>query len=227
MIKIKSLSRQITPDFNLHNINLQLPKSSILTLLGKSGSGKSTLLRCLAGLETYSTESENKPERIGFVFQSSNLFSHLTLSDNIKLALVKVQRKTASEADRICNEVLEQVKLLHRKNFKPHQLSGGQQQRGAIARALALKPQLILYDEPTSALDPELVDELFELMLELKKTGITQIVATHETTAVRKISDYIGFMNQGQMRLLESLADAPHKLKDLDLEEQKYLHLFI
>lgn len=119
------------------------------------------------------------------------------------------------------------MKLAHRKDYLPSRLSGGQQQRGAIARALALKPQLILYDEPTSALDPELVDELFELMLELKKTGITQIVATHETTAVRKISDYIGYMSQGQMRLFETLQNAPHKLKDLELEEQKYLQLFI
>lgn len=227
MIKITSLSRQVTHDFNLHDINLEIPQSSILTLLGKSGSGKSTLLRCIAGLETYQTKSESKPERIGFVFQSSNLFSHLTLAENIKLSLLKVQKKSESEADRICCEVLEQVKLAHRKHYRPHQLSGGQQQRGAIARALALKPQLILYDEPTSALDPELVDELFELMIELKKTGITQIVATHETAAVRKISDYIGYMNQGQMRLFESLQQAPNKLKDLDLEEQKYLQLFI
>lgn len=227
MIKIKNLSRQVTHDFNLQNIDLEIPQSSILTLLGKSGSGKSTLLRCIAGLESYQTEAETKPERIGFVFQSSNLFSHLTLADNIKLSLIKVQKKSETEADRICNEVLEQVKLGHRKNYLPSRLSGGQQQRGAIARALALKPQLILYDEPTSALDPELVDELFDLMLDLKKTGITQIVATHETTAVQKISDYIGYMNQGQMRLFETLQQASNKLKDLDLEEQKYLQLFI
>lgn len=227
MIKIKNLCRQVTHDFNLQNIDLEIPQSSILTLLGKSGSGKSTLLRCIAGLESYKTETENKPERIGFVFQSSNLFSHLTLADNIKLSLIKVQKKNKAEAERICTDVLEQVKLSHRRDYLPSRLSGGQQQRGAIARALALKPQLILYDEPTSALDPELVDELFDLMLELKKTGITQIVATHETTAVRKISDFIGYMNQGQMRLFETLNHAPHKLKDLDLEEQKYLQLFI
>ncbi|MBY0451406.1 MAG: ATP-binding cassette domain-containing protein [Bdellovibrionaceae bacterium] len=227
MIQIKNLCRQVTHDFNLQNIDLEIPQSSILTLLGKSGSGKSTLLRCIAGLETYQTESESKPAGIGFVFQSSNLFSHLTLADNIKLSLIKVQKKNAAEAERICHDVLEQVKLAHRKDYLPSRLSGGQQQRGAIARALALKPQLILYDEPTSALDPELVDELFELMLELKKTGITQIVATHETTAVRKISDYIGYMSHGQMRLFETLKNAPSKLKDLELEEQKYLQLFI
>jgi polar amino acid transport system ATP-binding protein len=227
LIQIKNLCRQVTHDFNLHNINLEIPQSRILTLLGKSGSGKSTLLRCIAGLDSYVTELENKPSRIGFVFQSSNLFSHLTLAENIKLSLIKVQNKSAAEAEQICNDVLEQVKLSHRKNYLPSRLSGGQQQRGAIARALALKPQLILYDEPTSALDPELVDELFDLMLELKKTGITQIVATHETTAVRKISDYVGYMNQGRMRLFETLQLASLKLKDLELEEQKYLQLFI
>jgi ABC-type polar amino acid transport system ATPase subunit len=227
MIYLKNLSREIASDFNLQKINLHLPSESILTLVGKSGSGKSTLLRCIAGLEKYEVETEKKPARIGFVFQSSNLFSHLTLEQNIKLALVKVQKKDSSEVSQICDEVLEQVKLSHRKNYLPSQLSGGQQQRGAIARALALKPQLILYDEPTSALDPELVEEILDLMLDLKKMGITQIVATHEKAAVRKISDFVGYLNAGELRLLETLDNAIQKAKELKLEEQKYLQLFI
>lgn len=227
MISLKNLSRKITDDFNIQNISLHLPAHSILSLVGKSGSGKSTLLRCIAGLETYNVESEQKPARIGFVFQSSNLFSHLTLEQNIKLALLKVQKKSSAEADKICTEVLEQVKLSHRKNYYPAQLSGGQQQRGAIARALALKPQLILYDEPTSALDPELVDELLDLMLDLKKLGITQIVATHEKTAIKKISDYVGYMNSGELKLYEQLSKVADKAKDLTIEEQKYLQIFI
>lgn len=227
MISLKNLSRQITHDFNIQNISLHLPANSILSLIGKSGSGKSTLLRCIAGLETYSIEHEQKPERIGFVFQSSNLFSHLTLEQNIKLALQKVQKKDSAEADKICNEVLDQVKLSHRKSYRPSQLSGGQQQRGAIARALALKPQLILYDEPTSALDPELVDELLDLMLDLKKIGITQVVATHEKSAIKKISDYVGYMNSGELRLFEHFSKVADKAKELTSEEQKYLQLFI
>jgi len=227
MISLKNLSRKITADFNLQKINLHLPSESILTLVGKSGSGKSTLLRCIAGLEKYEVETEKKPARIGFVFQSSNLFSHLTLEQNIKLALVKVQKKDSKEVSQICDEVLEQVKLSHRKHYLPSQLSGGQQQRGAIARALALKPQLILYDEPTSALDPELVEEILDLMLDLKKMGITQIVATHEKAAVRKISDFVGYLNAGELRLLETLDNAIQKAKELKLEEQKYLQLFI
>ena len=227
MIQIKNLSRQVTADFNLKKINLDLPAQSILTLVGSSGSGKSTLLRCIAGLEKYQVEAQTKPQRIGFVIQSSNLFSHLTLEQNIKLALFKVQKKNEAEAERICNEVLDQVKLSHRKTYYPHQLSGGQQQRGTIARALALKPELILYDEPTSSLDPELVDGLLDLMLELKKTGLIQIVATHEKEAIRKISDYVGYLNQGEMKLFESLSEATKKMKELSLEEQKYLQLFL
>ena len=226
-IQIRSLSRKITADFQLNKISLDIPSGSILSLVGKSGSGKSTLLRCLAGLESYQVESESKPPRIGFVFQSSNLFSHLTLEENILLALTKVQKKNREEAKKICAEVLAQVKLSHRSGHYPHELSGGQQQRGTIARALALKPQLILYDEPTSSLDPELVDELLELMLELKTTGITQIVATHEKEAIRKISDYVGFLNHGELKLFERISNAATKAKDLSLEEQKYLQLFI
>ena len=227
MINIQNLSRQITEDFNLNKVSFSLPKESILTLVGKSGSGKSTLLRCIAGLESYEVESEKKPKQIGFVFQSFNLFTHLTLEENIKLALYKVQKKSSDEAEKICNQVLDLVKLSHRKNYYPHHLSGGQQQRGTIARALALRPDLILYDEPTSALDPELVEELFDLMADLKQTGLTQIVATHERDAVRKVSDYLGFMQQGELKLFESITNAPEKIKGLSLEEQKYLQLFI
>ena len=227
MIQIKNLSRIVAADFGLKQIHFSLPAESILTLVGSSGSGKSTLLRCLAGLEKYNVDFEEKPTGIGFVFQSSNLFSHLTLEQNIKLALFKVQNKEKVEAEKICSEVLDHVKLSHRRSFYPHQLSGGQQQRGTIARALALKPKLLLYDEPTSALDPELVDGLLDLMLDLKKNGITQIVATHEKDAIRKIGDYVGYMNHGELKLFDTLTNARTKAKELSLEEQKYLQLFL
>lgn len=226
MIQIKNLSRQIAPDFGLRNISFTLPENNILSLVGKSGSGKSTLMRCLAGLETCSTEVLQKPPGIGFVFQSSNLFTHLSLEQNIKLALFKVQKKNPAEADLICDEVLAMVQLSHRKHFMPQQLSGGQQQRGTIARALALRPRMLFYDEPTSSLDPELVDELLDLMLELKKSGITQIVATHEKSAIRKISDYVGYMNSGELKLFCPLSEASQKIKELNQDEQKYLQLF-
>lgn len=225
-LTIESLKKQISNDFSLKKISFSLPIGSITTILGSSGAGKSSLLRCLAGLDSYSVDKEKKPEKIGFVFQSSNLFSHLSLEDNIKLALIKVQKKTSKQAEDICSEVLEKVKLSHRRSFFPHELSGGQQQRGAIARALALKPELILYDEPTSSLDPELVEEVLELMLELKKLSITQLISTHEKEVVLKTADFVGYMNHGELKLFESKQKALSKIKELSVEEQKYLHLF-
>lgn len=224
---IENLNKRLTPDFSLKNISFTVPPGTTLSIIGRSGSGKSTLLRCLAGLEEYSVANEEKPSHIGLVFQSSNLFPHLTLAENIQLALRTVQKKTAEESARICEEVLFQVSLSERSQYYPSQLSGGQQQRGAIARALALKPQLILYDEPTSALDPELVSELLELMQQLKKTGLRQIIVTHETSAVRQISDYLAYMQNGELKLFSALDSLQEKMKDLTLEEQKYLRLFI
>lgn len=224
---VEKLNKKIAADFSLKNISFFLPECSTLSLVGRSGSGKSTLLRCLAGLESYHVQSESKPRHIGFVFQSSNLFPHLTLADNIQLALRTVQKKSRHEAEDICGQVLAQVSLLDRGHHYPAQLSGGQQQRGAIARALALQPELILYDEPTSALDPELIIELLDLIQQLKETGLRQIIVTHETSAVRRISDYIAYMNGGELKLFSQFSEAQNTMKDLNLEEQNYLRLFI
>lgn len=224
---IEDLNKKITDDFSLKNISFSIDKGSVFVILGRSGAGKSSLLRCLAGLDKYTVKAETKSLRMGFVFQSSNLFSHLNLEDNIKLALVKVQKKNNSEAESICSEVLEKVKLSHRRRFFPHELSGGQQQRGAIARALALRPEMILYDEPTSSLDPELVEDILDLMLDLKKLNITQIISTHEKEVVQKTADLVGYMNHGELKLFETKENTPNKIKELSIEEQKYLHLFI
>lgn len=223
---IKNLSSTLSSDFSLKKVNFTLAPGQILTLLGKSGSGKSSLLRCIAGLQNFTAENFEIPKPFGMVFQSSNLFAHLTLEENIKLALIKTQKKSNLEAQNICDQVLEQVQLKNRCKSKPHQLSGGEQQRGTIARTLALKPKLILYDEPTSALDPELVDEVFELMLQLKQQNLIQIIVSHETRVVKKISDYIGVMNQGELKWFGALNDLNEQLKHMEQDEKKYLQLF-
>lgn len=225
-VKIENLNRKINADFSLQNISFDIPTGSILTIIGKSGSGKSQLLRCIAGLEKYTVTEEYKPAVIGLVFQSSNLFTHLNLQDNILLALKKVQKKSHAESEKICSDVLTQVQLSHRRKNYPHQMSGGEQQRGAIARALALKPQLLLYDEPTSALDPELEEEVFKLILELQKTGITQIVVTHEVSAARRLGDYIAYMNYGELRLFCPHQEVSQHLHKLDEIEKNYVELF-
>ena len=226
-VQIKNLSSQLSPEFSLNKISFELQSGQILTLLGRSGSGKSSLLRCLAGLQNYKADSCLLPRPFGMVFQSSNLFAHLTLEENVKIALLKTQKKSAAEAQKICDQVLEQVQLKHRSKAKPHQLSGGEQQRGAIARTLALRPRIILYDEPTSALDPELVDEVFDLMVSLKEQGLTQIIVSHEIRIVKKISDYVGVMNQGELKWFGAFNQLKTQLCNMELDEKKYLQLFI
>lgn len=224
---VKNLSCELSDDFSLQDISFSLNKGETLTLIGKSGSGKSSLLRCLAGLQNHKAEQFEIPRPFGMVFQSANLFSHINLEDNIKLALIKTQKKNKEEANEICSQVLEQVQLKHRASFFPHQMSGGEQQRGAIARALALKPKVIFYDEPTSALDPELVDEVFDLMNQLKKMGIIQIVVSHEVRVVNKISDYIGYIHKGKLAWFGSVGELQKTIHNMSKNDAAYLQLFI
>lgn len=226
-LKIKNLNSHLGSNFALKNISFEVEAGQILTLLGRSGSGKTSLLRCLAGLREFQASTCEIPLPFGMVFQSSNLFEHLSLSDNVKISLIKTQRKTKAEAQSICDRVLDQVQLRHRAAAMPHQLSGGEQQRGAIARTLALNPKVIFYDEPTSALDPELSIEVYDLMSSLKSQNIIQIVVSHETRVVQKISDYVGYMREGELKWFGRSSDLKAECENLEPEEKRYLQLFL
>jgi len=205
----------------LDGVSFSLERGQMIAVLGRSGAGKSTLLRCINGLEPIQAgEIEicghrvapldliGLPRRqnrrvlrqdVGMVFQSYNLFPHLTVERNITLALTLVQKKPRREAREIAIQVLTQVGLVDRLDAYPEQLSGGQQQRVAIARSLALSPQVMLLDEVTSALDPELTAEVLKVMEDLAERGMTMIIVTHEMGFARRLADVVLFMHRGKV----------------------------
>lgn len=218
MIKINQLTKSFNDLKVLQQIDFEMKAKEIVVLLGPSGSGKSTLLRCLNGLEepdagrieigdvTWdasmgpSTKSEAvKRIRLmsGMVFQSFNLFPHMTVMENITMAPMLVKKMTAKQAVELAEVLLAKVGLLEKKNEYPSRLSGGQQQRVAIARSLAMQPQLMLFDEPTSALDPELTGEVLQVMKNLAVEGMTMIVVTHEMKFAREVANRVIFMSDG------------------------------
>lgn len=198
----------------LNNLNEEIKKGEVVVICGPSGSGKSTLIRTINRLESIqegqilfdghdihgsSTRLNQLRTRIGFVFQNFNLFPHLSVMENITLAPVKILGIKREESRAYAGELLERVGLSHKANAYPGQLSGGQQQRIAIARALAMKPPVMLFDEPTSALDPEMVGEVLNVMRSLTREGITMICVTHEMNFAREVADTIWFMDEGKI----------------------------
>ncbi|ARC29868.2 amino acid ABC transporter ATP-binding protein [Bacillus sp. FDAARGOS_235] len=198
----------------LKDINLQVQKGEVVVVVGPSGSGKSTLLRCINQLETITdgelivqnTEVHNKKtdmnelrRDIGMVFQHFYLYPHKTVLQNITLAPIKVNKASKEEAEKTAMFYLEKVGIPEKANVYPHQLSGGQQQRVAIARGLAMQPEIMLFDEPTSALDPEMIGEVLDVMKTLAKEGMTMVVVTHEMGFAREVADRILFMDEGQI----------------------------
>ncbi len=198
----------------LAGVDLEVYPGQIVALLGSSGSGKSTLLRCVNLIEQIDDgqiwlerDEISKPEvnqdavraQIGLVFQAYNLFSHMTILENITLALIQVQKKSKTESVEIAMRWLTRIGLADKANEYPDKLSGGQQQRTAIARAVALNPKLLLLDEVTSALDPELVGEVLGLIRELKAGGTTIVMATHELNFARELADWVVFLDQGKI----------------------------
>ncbi len=234
MIDVKNLHKSFGNHEVLKGVNEHIEKGEKVVVIGPSGSGKSTFLRCLNLLEeptggeiifegqnitAKDTDINLVRRRMGMVFQQFNLFPHLTVRENIKLAPVKLKVMTDEEADKRALELLARVGLPDKADSYPAQLSGGQQQRIAIARALAMNPDVMLVDEPTSALDPEMVGEVLEIMKELADDGMTMVVVTHEMGFAREVATRVLFMDGGniveQNEPKEFFANPQHpRLKD-------------
>ena len=218
MLQIKHLNKYFGENHVLKDISLEIESHKTMAIIGSSGSGKSTLLRCINLLETPDSGaisldgkaldfSKKLPKhqkaaftkKTGMVFQSFNLFPHKTALENIMEGPVTVLKKSKAEACRDAIELLKRVGLEDKKDSYPHQLSGGQQQRIAIARALAMKPEILLFDEPTSALDPELGAGVLSLIKELSREDYTIIVVTHNMSFAREVSEEVVFVEKGEI----------------------------
>ena len=215
MLKITNVHKSFKKNKILKGVDLTVNKGDVVVILGPSGSGKTTLLRTLAFLETAdkgelefdeiktSLSNAHKKtildvrKKIGFVYQNYNLFANKTAVENVMEGLVIARKVPKEEAKTIAEDALKKVGLLERKDFYPSQLSGGQQQRVGIARAIAYKPDVVLFDEPTSALDPELVGEVLSVIKALAKEGITMIVVTHEMSFAEEAATQVVFMDGG------------------------------
>jgi len=214
VIKINNLNKKFGDLEVLNNITTNISKGEVLVIIGPSGSGKSTFLRCLNLLEEPTsgeiifegksiTSIDNdinlQRQKMGMVFQQFNLFPHLTVLENITIAPVKVKGMSQDEAETIAVELLRRIGLEDKINVYPQKLSGGQKQRIAIARALAMSPEVLLFDEPTSALDPEMVGEVLDVMKGLAREGMTMVVVTHEMGFAKEVADRVFFMDKGSI----------------------------
>jgi glutamate transport system ATP-binding protein len=214
MIRMASVDKHFGDLHVLRDINLEVAAGQVVVVLGPSGSGKSTLCRTINRLEPIDSgtievdgkalPAEGKPlaalrADVGMVFQSFNLFAHKTILENVTLAPLKVRKTDKATADKDGMALLERVGIANQRDKYPAQLSGGQQQRAAIARALAMKPKVMLFDEPTSALDPEMVQEVLDVMTTLAKEGMTMLVVTHEMGFARRAAHRVVFMSDGEI----------------------------
>jgi L-cystine transport system ATP-binding protein len=225
MIEVKGIKKAFDKNIILNGLSFKVNKGDVVTIIGPSGSGKTTLLRCIDfleradegfltfGNETFDLARVSKKEiygirrRIGFVFQSHHLFNNKTALGNVMEGLVTARKIPRAEAEKISREALDRVGLSDRCHYYPNQLSGGQQQRVGIARAMAAKPDMILFDEPTSALDPELIGEVLGVMKMLAADGVTMVVVTHEMSFARDVANRVIFMEKGVIVEEASSAD--------------------
>ena len=214
MIYVKDLNKSFGKNEVLKGIDEHIAKGEVVVVIGPSGSGKSTFLRCLNLLEvptsgtitfegkditSKATDINKMREKMGMVFQQFNLFPHKTVKQNICLAPMRVKKMSNEQAEAKAKELLNKVGLIDKIDAYPASLSGGQKQRIAIARALAMEPDVMLFDEPTSALDPEMVGEVLNVMKDLAKEGMTMVVVTHEMGFAREVGDRILFMDGGKI----------------------------
>ncbi|HUU65543.1 MAG TPA: amino acid ABC transporter ATP-binding protein [Dehalococcoidales bacterium] len=213
IIHIESIHKHFGTVHALRGVSLDVDKGEVVVIIGPSGSGKSTLLRCINRLEEYdagtivvdditldNAQNINAVRReIGMVFQSFNLFAHLTVMENLTLAQRVVRKRPREESQKIALDLLVKVGIPDKASAYPIQLSGGQQQRVAIARALAMNPKIMLFDEPTSALDPEMIKEVLDVMLTLANEGMTMVVVSHEMGFARAAANRMILMDEGQI----------------------------
>ncbi|MBW5466395.1 ATP-binding cassette domain-containing protein [Brevibacillus formosus] len=214
MIRVQNLKKSFGKVEVLKDVTLQVGKGEVVVLIGASGSGKSTLIRCINfleikdGGEIYIEGKSIDPkkddltkvrQKVGMVFQHFNLFPHKTVLENIMEAPLIAKKADKEETKQEALRLLKKVGLSEKADAYPSSLSGGQKQRVAIARSLAMKPEIMLFDEPTSALDPELVGEVLETMKQLAQEGMTMIIVTHEMGFAKEVADWVAFMNQGKI----------------------------
>ncbi|MGF7033544.1 polar amino acid transport system ATP-binding protein [Paenibacillus mucilaginosus] len=214
MINVKGLEKAYGSNKVLNGIDIEIAKGEVVVVIGPSGSGKSTFLRCLNLLEQPTggdiefdgisllkgkQDINRLRQRMGMVFQQFNLFPHMTVLKNITLAPLKLRKLNGERADKVARDLLRRIGLADKADSFPGQLSGGQKQRIAIARALAMSPDVMLFDEPTSALDPEMVGEVLDVMKELAAEGMTMIVVTHEMGFAREVGTRLIFMDGGKI----------------------------
>ena len=214
LIEISRLNKWFGSFHVLRDISLSVTRGEKIVICGPSGSGKSTLIRCINYLEEHQEGQivvdgielkgdlkniEAVRKEVGMVFQSFNLFPHLSVLENCTLAPIWVRNTPKADAENLAMQLLEKVKIPEQANKYPGQLSGGQQQRVAIARSLCMKPKIMLFDEPTSALDPEMIKEVLDVMVDLAESGMTMIVVTHEMGFASQVADKVVFMDEGQI----------------------------
>jgi polar amino acid transport system ATP-binding protein len=231
LLRIEHVYKAYNDNLVLQNVDLAVDAHEVICLIGRSGCGKSTLLRCVNLLEDIQSgriflddqeltapnvNRDRVRQEIGMVFQSFNLFPHKTVMENITMAPIHVQKVSRRQARQEAEELLNRIGLPDRANEYPDRLSGGQQQRVAIARALALKPKLILLDEVTSSLDPETIGGVMELIRELRNSGMTMMMATHQMGFAREIADRVAFLDAG--RIVE--IGSPSQIFDSPKEER-------